>query len=75
VTTPLCREIWDPEGLSRPATGIAYLSKHIKYVIYGTIILPVVLRGCETEYSDLMNARSLRVFEDKELRMCGPKWK
>ena len=73
--SPSCHEIREPQGLSRPATGIAYLSKHIKNVAYGTIILPVVLRGCKTEYSALMNALSLRVFEDRVLKMCGSKWK
>jgi hypothetical protein len=45
------------------------LSKNVKIKIYRTIILPVVLYGCE---SWLLTLR-LRVFENKVLRIFGPK--
>jgi hypothetical protein len=44
------------------------LSKNIKIRIYKTIILPVVLYGCETQYLTLGEERRLGVFENKVLR-------
>jgi hypothetical protein len=44
------------------------LSKNIKTRIYKTIILPVVLYGCETWSLTLREERRLRVFEDRVLR-------
>ena len=44
------------------------LSKNIKIKIYRTIILPVVLYGCETWSLTLREERSLRVFEVRVLR-------
>jgi len=42
--------------------------------IYGTIILPVVLYGCETWSLTLRGERKLRVFEDMVLRrIFGPR--
>ena len=50
------------------------LSKNTKIKIYRTIILPVVLYGCETWSLTLREERRLRVFEDRELRrIFGPK--
>ena len=50
------------------------LSKNLKIKIYGTIILPVVLYGCETWLLTLMEERRLRVFENRVLRkVFGPK--
>jgi len=50
------------------------LPKNIKMKIYRTIILPVVLYGCETWSITLKEERRLRVFEDRVLRrMFGPK--
>ena len=40
------------------------LSKKLKIKIYRTIILPVVLYGCETWSLTLREERRLRVFED-----------
>ena len=40
------------------------LSSKLKIKIYGTIILPVVLYGCETRSLTLREERRLRVFED-----------
>ena len=49
------------------------LSKAIKIKIHRTIILPVVLYGCET-WSITLEERRLRVFEDWVLRrIFGPK--
>jgi hypothetical protein len=44
------------------------LSKNLKIRIYKTIILPVVLYGCETWSLTLREEHRLRVFEDKVLR-------
>ena len=44
------------------------LSKNIKINICGSIILPVVLYGCETWSLTLRNGRRLRVFENRVLR-------
>jgi len=40
------------------------LSKNLKIEIYRTIILPVVLYGCETWSLTLREERKLRVFEN-----------
>jgi len=44
------------------------LSKNIKINIYKTIILPVVLYGCETWSLTLMEERRLKVFENRVLK-------
>jgi len=44
------------------------LSKNLKIKIYRTIILPVVLYGCETWSLILREERRLRVFENRVLR-------
>ncbi|KAJ4449155.1 hypothetical protein ANN_00551 [Periplaneta americana] len=44
------------------------LSKNLKVIIYKTIILPVVLYGCETWTFTLREEQRLRVFENKVLR-------
>ena len=50
------------------------LSKNLKIKIYRTIILPVVLYGCETWSLILREERRLRVFENRVLRrVFGPK--
>jgi hypothetical protein len=50
------------------------LSKNIKIRIYETIILPVVLYGCETWSLTLREEYKLRVFEKRVLRrIFGPK--
>jgi len=50
------------------------LSKKLKIMIYRTIILPVVLYGCETWSLTLREERRLRVFENMVLRrVFGPK--
>jgi hypothetical protein len=49
------------------------LSRNVKVKIYKTIILPVVLYGCDTWYLTLREHR-LRVFENRVLRrIFGPK--
>jgi len=49
------------------------LSKNIKTKIYSTVILPVVLYGCETWSLTLREVRGLRVFENRVLRrIFGP---
>jgi hypothetical protein len=51
-----------------------YLSKNTKVRIYRTIILPVVLYGCETWFLTLREEQRLRVFENRVLRrIFGPK--
>ena len=50
------------------------LSKKLKIKIYRTIILPVVLHGCETWSLTPREERRLRVFENRVLRrVFGPK--
>jgi hypothetical protein len=51
------------------------MSRNIKVKIYKTIILPVVLDGCETCSLTLREEHRLRVFENRVLRrIFGPKW-
>ena len=48
--------------------------KNLKIKIYRTIILPVVLYGCETWSLTLREERRLSVFENRVLRrVFGPK--
>jgi hypothetical protein len=50
------------------------LSRNVKVKIYKTIILPVVLYGCETWSLTLKEEHRLRVFENRVLRrIFGPK--
>jgi len=50
------------------------LAKNLKIKIYRTIILPVVLYGCETWSLTLREERKLRVFETMVLRrIFGPR--
>jgi hypothetical protein len=50
------------------------LLKNVKIKIYKTIILPVVLHGCETWSLTLREEHRLRVFENRVLRrIFGPK--
>jgi hypothetical protein len=48
------------------------LSKNLKIEIYSTIIVPF-LYGCETWSLTLREERRLRVFENRVLRIFGPK--
>jgi hypothetical protein len=49
------------------------LSRNVKVKIYKTIILPVVLSGCETWSLTLREEHRLRVFENRVLRrIFGP---
>jgi hypothetical protein len=50
------------------------VSKNLKIKIYKTVILPVVVYGCETWSPALREEHRLRVFENKVLRrIFGPK--
>ena len=50
------------------------LSKNLKIKMYRTIILPVVLYGCETWSLTLREERKVRVFENMVLRrIFGPR--
>jgi hypothetical protein len=50
------------------------LSRNVKVKIYKTIILPVVLYGCETWFLTLREEHRLRVLENRVLRrIFGPK--
>jgi len=44
------------------------LSKNLKIKVYRTVILPVVLYGCETWSLTLWEERKLRLFENRVLR-------
>ena len=51
-----------------------FSSKKLKIKIYRSIILPVVLYGCETWSLTLRDVRRLRVFENRVMRrVFGPK--
>ena len=51
----------------------SFISKNIKIKTYSTIILPVVLYGCETLTLTLREERRLGVFENRVLRrIFGP---
>ena len=50
-----------------------HISKYIKIKIHRTIILPVVLYGRETWSLTLREERGLRVFDNRVLRIFGPK--
>jgi len=49
------------------------LSKNIKIKIYRTVILPVVVYGYETWSLTWREERRLRVFENRVMRIFGPK--
>jgi hypothetical protein len=50
------------------------ISKNLKTKIYKTVIVPVVLYGCETWSLTLREEHRLRVFENRVLRrIFGPK--
>ena len=50
------------------------LSKNLKIKIHKTIVLPIVLHGCETWSLTLREKRNLRVFENMVLRrIFGPR--
>jgi hypothetical protein len=49
------------------------LSRNVKVELYKTIILPVVLYGCETWSLTLREEHRLRVFENRVLIIFGPK--
>ncbi|PSN46866.1 hypothetical protein C0J52_13676 [Blattella germanica] len=52
----------------------SFFQKNIKLKIYKTVILPVILYGCETWTLTLRGEKILRVFENKVLRkFFGPK--
>ena len=50
------------------------LPKNLKIKIYRTIILSFVLYGCETRSLTLREEHSLRVSENRRLRIFGPEW-
>jgi hypothetical protein len=61
---------------SEPSVFSSAVKKNLKITsrIYKTIILPVVLSGCETWSLTLREEHRLRVFENRMLRMIfGPK--
>jgi hypothetical protein len=54
--------------VTKDAPNYRLLSKNIKIRIYKTIILPVVLYGCESWSLTLREEHRLRVFENRVLR-------
>ena len=59
---------------SRDLFSSSMLSKNVKIKIYRTIILPVVLYGCETWSLTLREEHRLKVIENRVLRrIFGPK--
>jgi hypothetical protein len=63
---------WSQEMLAivrcRIFLSSSLLSKNLKIEIYGTIILPAVMHGCETWSLTLRDESRLRVFEKRVLR-------
>jgi len=51
------------------------LSKNLTFKIYRTLILPIVLYGCETWSLALNKENRLRVFENRVLRRIFGPWK
>jgi hypothetical protein len=51
------------------------LSKHLKIKVYRTIILPIILYGCETWSLTLREERKLRLFENMVLRRIFGPWR
>ena len=51
-------------NVSKNLLSSRLLSKNLKIKIYRTVILPVVLYGCETWSLTLWEERKLRVFEE-----------
>jgi hypothetical protein len=49
------------------------ISKNLKIKIHKTVILPVVLYGCETWSITLRKEHRLKVFENRVLRIFGSK--
>jgi hypothetical protein len=49
------------------------ISKNLKFKTYKTLLLPVVLYGCETWSLTLREEHRLRVFANRVLRIFGPK--
>jgi hypothetical protein len=59
---------------SRASCLLVCYQKSVTITIYETIILPVVLYGCETWSLTLREEHRLRVFENRVLRrIFGPK--
>ena len=66
--------IYITETLHRVTSPRYVVYRSLKIKIYRTIILPVVLYGCETWSLTLREERRLRVFENRVLRgVFGPK--
>ena len=63
-----------PDGPFNMLASSRLLSNNLKIKIYKTIILPVVLYGCETWSLTLSEECRLRVFENRILRrIFGPR--
>jgi hypothetical protein len=62
------------EDTYSPLRCVCLLSRNLKVKTYKTIILQVVLYGCETSSLTLSGENRLRVFENRVLRgIFGPK--
>jgi len=67
------RECWLSLG-SEPFVCSFLLSKNIRFEIYRTIILPIILYGCKTLSLTLREVHRLRMFGNRVLRrIFGPK--
>ncbi|KAJ4436661.1 hypothetical protein ANN_16792 [Periplaneta americana] len=63
------KDLWGGRGIDeKKLLPSSLLSKNLKVRIYKTVILPVVLYGCETWTLTLREEQRLRVFENKILR-------
>jgi len=60
--------------LAQKLLSSSLLYKNVKIMVYRTILLPVVLYGCETWSLTLREERRLRVFDNRVLRkIFGPR--
>jgi hypothetical protein len=64
---------WNGNLHSTPTRPASLISKNLKIDVYTTIILPVVLYGCDWSLT-LMQEPRLKVYENRVLRrIFGPK--
>jgi hypothetical protein len=60
---------------TKPRFSTKIFVSHLKIKIHRTIILPVVLYGCETWSLTLREERRLRVFENRVFRRMFRPWR
>ena len=70
----MCKTVGTSGSLGEPCRGGGPSTKVFSIKIYRTIILPIVLYGCESWSLTLREERKLRVFENMvSRRIFGPR--